>query len=636
MPGPALHHLIAEKLQRSIKNGNGLGSSANYAQLNALLSDTKHLPYLFVGCQGPDILFFNTKDWPIGGAGEAIEIYLKVYDAIQKFEDALKNLVPQPILETLDKLDAAADAIVENSATLSELKQLFSDMQAIVDAISANLGEMVKEFISNFDLFNQLEHPYRDGQPKREWWWFDALHYRKTGRFAQALLDAAPPDSPLHLYALGYLTHFSGDTVGHPYVNINSGGPYRSHPQRHKTGENFQDVFNLFQHSGNDWNRSKIHALYNFNYNGDVSEPGDEVEVPDPNTLLPNDLAQMIADAINSLYESGNSDDNEYGRRITPTDVNNSYRLYYRWLKNATDTGTLPAPVPYSLTEELEEVWEKAMDNLGDIGDIIKNAADAQGSFSILGIFLTLAALIAAAVLAVAALIDAVLGSIATLTTSTIRYAASLIYDHLYNSYLNFRLGVSLNGLAFPMQEHMEEPRFRQFQNTGFSDSRGYNAVSLKKHLPTQRSQIQNSPFHQEIHLVYPEPSGEIRHAIGAPDSYFDKTSLFYAFGNIPLNKDLLNDLANLSPGHSDQDLMDLIKKHKRKSATIGNAMTLTEELFSRWKAGGKIPDFNLDADRGYAYPCWTQVIDGTPDPLEAPNPLVDTPEVIISFIRNE
>jgi hypothetical protein len=371
--------------------------------------------------------------------------------------------------------------------------------------------------------------------------------------------------------------------------------------------------------------------LYNFNFTGAISPVGDDDEVPDPNTSLPDDLSKMIADAINSLYTSGAADDNQYGRRISATDVNNSYRLWYRWLRSATDTGTLPEPVPYSLTAELKEVWDKAMDNLGSIGDFIEDAVDKAGSFNILDIFLALAALVVAAVAAAAALIDAVLGTLATLTTAGIRYAASLIYDELYNAFQTFRLGVSLNGLAFPLPEHMNDPRFNQFKNTSFLDPNGVNSGMLKNKLPKLNVKLaSNSPlddiFNREKHLVYPPVNGgdEPNSVIEAPDSYFDKTSLFYAFGNIPLNKAFIDDLAALSGDES--QIKAIIQKHvrlKRMVPTIGNAITLTEEIYDRWKNNKPIPDFNLDADRGYAYPCWTQAVGGNPDSREDPEELL-------------
>lgn len=632
MPGPAIHHLIANELKQRILEGNGLGDSTDYSKLQDLLADSENFPYLFLGCQGPDFLFFNTQDWTNAPLGDAVKLYFEVYDFIEDFKKSLLDLVPQPVIDAIEALGAAADAVVENSSTLSELEQLFGDMQQVVDGLLANLTEMLKKFITDFNLYHPevLKHPYRNGQTKGEWWWFDAMHYRKTGRFAKALLDKTSPDSPLHLYALGYLTHVTGDTVGHPFVNINSGGPYRTQSQRHKTGENFQDVFHMFEHTGSDWNRSQLHALYNFNFNGTIAPTGADDTVPDTNTQLPPGLSELIAETLNEIYNSGDSDDDEYGRTISADDVDASYRLWYKWMRSATESGTLPEPVPYSLTEELEEVWETAMDNLGDIGDFLEDAADIAGGFNILAIFIILAALVIAAVAAALALIDAVLGALTTLTTAGIRYAASLIYEHLYNAFHNFRLGVALNGLAFPMSEHMDEVRFTQFKNTSFDDPFGFDARDLKGSLPKLRvlldeGGILDQLFHREKHLAYPPviKGSEPNAAIGAPDSYFAETPLHYAFGDIPLDEKFIDFLTDLEG--DEKKLAEYLQneiKEKRQIPTLGNALDLTEELYSRLRENKKIPDFNLDADRGYAYTCWTQKDDSGLNSLEEPKTL--------------
>lgn len=639
MPGPAIHHLIADELRKKINSGQGLGSSADYSALQGLLSNPKNLPYLFLGSQGPDFLFFNTKDWPAGPLGDAVELYYEVYDAIDDFKKALKDLVPQPILDLLDAAGYAADQVVSNSSTLSELESLFSDMQQVIDALAANLTEMIKKFITQMDLFKVLGHPYRDGQPKGEWWWFDAMHYRKTGRYVSQLLNDAPEGSPLHLYALGYLTHVTGDTVGHPYVNINCGGPYRNQSQRHKTSENYHDVFNLAGVSSIDWNRSRLHKLYNFNFDGTSSAPGDSDEIPDPNTHLPDDLAKFIAETITKIYAQGDPDDNEYGKSISPADVNNAYRIWYRWLRSATDTGTLPVPVPYSLTAELEEVWETAMDNLGDIGDFIEDAVDSAGSFSFLAIFIILAALILAAVAAAAALVDAILGALTTLTTAGIRYAASLVYEQLYNAFQNFRLGVALNGLAYPMEEHLNEPRFRQFQSTNLPDMLGQVSANFASVLPKRETPLTTpSIFHREKHLIYPPafnvpgtPFGaslpELNNAMGGPASYFSNAASHYVFGKIPLDKNFIDMLTELAGDEA--NLIAFLEEHKARPG-LGNAQMLTNELYDRWKTGKKLPDFNLDADRGYGYTCWTQ----KENSREEPKVLVVDPAVKLDFIH--
>jgi hypothetical protein len=599
--------MVADRLKADIQSNRGLGQAADYAALQALLADPKNLPYLFFGCHGPDPFFFNTKDLN-PTIGKLVEIYNDVGDFLREFEQMLLSAVPQPVLDALAAFDEAVNQVIEDSALLSEIKQTFEDLNNVLTGFAAVLSEALKRYVSDFNLFDLISHPYRDGAAEGDWWWFDTMHYRKTGRFVQALLeDTRNASSPLHLYALGYLTHVAADTVGHAYVNLYSGGAYRSHAQRHKTGENFQDVFNLLNTPpwGVDWNYSKYHAYYNFNYTGVISntEPAE-----DP--TLPPDLAALIADVLNRIYQEDADADPDYAKKVTASDVDDTYRLWYRFMRSFTDSGTLPPPVPYSLTAELREVWEKTLDNLGDVGDFIEDAVDTASDFGILAIFIILAALAVAAVMAAAAIADGIAGAVATLGTSTIRYAACLIYEQLYNAFQCFRLALALNGLGFPMREHLSEPRLRQFLTPSDPDVTGVTAEQVAASEPLLRfspSFLSNplaAIFNQERHLLYPLTDGEKRAVRPAPASYFAERPTHYAFGRIPLDGDLLDQLVALaaSPNRQESDLTGLLQDR-----TLGNALTLSGELYDRWFRGKALPSFQLDADRGYGYICWTQ-----------------------------
>lgn len=606
MPGPALHHMIAERLKARIQSNSGLGESltaTEYAALQALFADPKNLPYLFVGCHGPDPFFFFTKDLN-PTIGKFVEIYNDVGDFIRDFEKMLLSAVPQPVLDALAGFEEAANEVIQDSALLSEIQQTFENLNATLTAFSAVLTEALKAFVTEFNLYDIVEHPYRDGAAEGEWWWFDAMHYRRTGEFTSAMLEASRDmSSPVHLYALGYLTHVAADTVGHAYVNLYSGGPYRNQAQRHKIGENFQDVFCLLVENNIDFNYSKLHALYNFNYQGIISDTE-----PAENPTMPADLASFIAKTLNRIYQEDPDPNPDYARNpITASDVDDTYRLWYRFMKNFTESGTLPPPVAYSLTAELREVWEKTVDNLEEVGDFLEDAVDQASDFGLLSIFIILAALALAAVLAAAALADGIAGAVATIGTSTIRYAACLIYEQLYNAFQLFRLAITFNGLGFPMREHLTEPRLRQFITPAFADPTGVvaaNVAGLEPLLRFKPDGIIATVFHQERHLIYPLTGGEQSAVRPAPQSYFNALATHPAFGRIPLDRDLIDELLALasSPNRKESDL--LAKLGKR---TLGNALELSGVLYERWFRHKGIPDFNLDSDRGYGYLCWTQ-----------------------------
>lgn len=616
-----MHHLIADRLHTQLRRGTGLGTlpNADYARLRALASEPRNLPYLFLGCQGPDFFFFNARDVD-PTIGKLVNTYFDVYDFLEEFREKVLALVPEPILVAIDAVEEAIEQTVDASSLLSELQQTFAEFSATGAALAATLSEKIKEWVADFNLFNVVSHPYRDGVAAGEWWWFDVMHYRKTGKFAKALLEKTNgQDSPLHLYALGYLTHFAADTVGHPYVGIFSGGSYRSHPQRHKVGENFQDVHNFLAAAQIDWNASKIHHLYNFNFDGSASAPNES-------TNLPDDLARLIADTLNEIFQEGPGAAGRYSPVLTAEDVNDTYRLWYRWYAKATETGTIPPPFSYSLSEELVEVWDQAMENLEGIGDFLQDAADFAGENGILGIFLAIGAMILGGILAVVAIADAIAGAVTTLSTATLRAGACLLYELAFDAFQSFRLGIALNGLAFPMLEHMNEPRFAQFIKPDVPDPTGVTAAQIANRMPLLRERVPfaSDPlaaiFARERHLVYAPTAGELAAVQMGPQSYFSELPLHYAFGQIPLTAGLIDQIAALPQisGNHEAAIAALMQQGQ-----LGNAMTLIGELYRRARTGGPIPDFNMDADRGYGYPCWTQLENGVPDAANVPGDLL-------------
>lgn len=165
------------------------------------------------------------------------------------------------------------------------------------------------------------------------------------------------------------------------------------------------------------------------------------------------------------------------------------------------------------------------------------------------------------------------------------------------------------------MQEHLNDPRLRQFKTPSMTDSTGVSAGQVVSREPLLRFVAGVFPdpiafiFNQERHLVYPLTDGERSPIAPAPSSYFPETALHYAFGNIPIDEGLVETLAKLHAKPTAEADMNSAVRNK----TLGNAVALSEMLYGRWSSGDRLPDFNLDGDRGYGYLCWSQ-------PGERPN----------------
>lgn len=119
----------------------------------------------------------------------------------------------------------------------------------------------------------------------------------------------------------------------------------------------------------------------------------------------------------------------------------------------------------------------------------------------------------------------------------------------------------------------------------------------------------------------------ELNNASGGPPSYFNNAASHYVFGEIPLDKNFIEMLSTLSGDEA--NLTEFLRKFKARPR-LGNALMLTDELYDRWKTGKKLPDFNLDADRGYAYTCWTQKENSREEPKE-----LEVDPVKLDFIQS-
>ena len=179
-----------------------------------------------LGAVGPDV-FYAMADY---GSG------------LQDLENFLVKTAGtfQCIAETLGKLDRFVSGI-ESTITFGVSDELEKTSKTISAVIHEGLLALLVSTGANF--WPVFEAARQKDKTRRGWFWADYLHYIRSGRFARRLLDNAGDNVNLRAYALGYLTHYVTDVVGHPYVNQVVQSPWRLYWQRHHLVENFIDVY---------------------------------------------------------------------------------------------------------------------------------------------------------------------------------------------------------------------------------------------------------------------------------------------------------------------------------------------------------------------------------------------------------
>jgi hypothetical protein len=603
MPGPAVHHIVAQRTIEQLRRRSHPRMTPAF--LDRLEGEWS--PWIHFGCQGPDPLFFNSKDvHPY--VREIVRVYLDVVDFNEEIKRKIRDAIPQHLLDAATTLEAADD-VARRSVLLEEIEQGLRDVRNTLGMLALRLEAGAKDFLLGNWVFSLLTHPKQTvgmyAPPK--WWWFDTLHYRRTGAYATRLLQNARPDSPEMAYAIGYLTHFAADTVGHPYVNMISGGPFRTHGQRHKLVENHQDVFA--------WSAA------NRNQEFIESRLADAYVIGGSKTALPRELNELILKTLHEVYVAPGY---AYCAPMNSSDLDDTYRLWLKWFAATTNAIDLPKPVPYSLTRELQEGWERFADTMGDMATAVTHAA--RGARGIWDIVKLLATAAVAAVLAAIAIADYLLGTLATLGAAPIRHLLALAYEDLYNSFQWFHQALALKGLAFPFNRQLTHHAVQHVLNPGRSDSTGASAYSIRNEYPYKKF---NPPgLAEERHLVYPRGYGsnpddmmERSRCTVAPDSYFG-SDLFHYIEGVPefdtvdvefyqFAKSFTESSGtSMSPVAIEDRFRTLALRGRRGG--LGSAVTFSRFLLGQFLQGESIPDFNLDGDRGYAFQCWRRVKDPT------------------------
>jgi hypothetical protein len=564
-----------------------------------------HSDYFRLGSIGPDLLFFAPDYDP--AVQDLLKRVLQVYDDVVAPLKALYEKAIEPVREQIDRFDEAVFATLD-AATCNS----FSSIQQEIDATLA-LFQRLRDtailalFTDAVNVFDTMRPPIQQGHDETRWFWFDMLHYRRTGTFVKEMWARA--DTPeKKAYVLGYCTHLAADATGHAYVNEVVGGPYRSHNQRHHFVENILDVYLYDVLRGEELTNSKLHLKLPYGTNLDGG-PLLAVLQGTANTPAPlQAVLQMISESMPAAY-AGSTIPTRLRRSYLKTqELEFTYWLMAAVLKMST-TSYVPRPKPPG-AQELESILNSvdtflltlatppAFPSVGLSPDT--SLFNPDGDFSMARLqqwanavwdaICYLAQLLEWCAKLLKDLYDVFACTFTAPPKISIRAGLWILQAGLYTMFEQLRGILVLAAIAPPTREWVaHHPIARRI--VAVSGPNGY--VDSINHRYPHRAQKSNDGYlkypgtnvEKEPTYVGPHDAGSSALEMLAPQGLDRTLEQRYVTAPTPTNT------------------------RSVEARTIGqafaSAMTLGTELMAAIQSSGAIPDWNLDADRGYGYRCW-------------------------------
>ena len=667
MPGSSLHIAIADQVANFIEQfkedwpqdiapvPNLSGSSPQ--ELAALAK--KHPNYFAFGAVGPDFfaLLPDFRSVCVGGKRVPIAnpligvvgFVFDFYDALDPFIEKYERYLG-PISQDLD--EAISQLTGDLSSTVSDI---LGELSSLVTNALINLAEQA------YELFGLFSLGLNRGFDNQDFFWNDMLHYRNTSQFAQnlwqlavAMEKAAASDDEearakaekLKAYALGYMTHVGSDVTGHPFVNEKSGGPFRTHWQRHHLVENHIDAKTYDDDFGNQtiYNmlaESARHYRISFTDDGEDGPtprsypPGDDSlrglyvrrRHLDLDSKMPDELANLIFNSMDKTYRTQAQANIHNFPRSTPDiiqggdgrpdidAIKNTYETFFKYMKLTTLDGfNHEKPQPPEVFPNLD------FPRLTDPHDDPPGESDHDMDLLdwILAVLRFVLWLVAVAFW-LATILPAIILDTATYGPRQLAYYT--IQLPLYNILKAQRAVMVMTGYLYPMQDEIDiglvqlgtgsQKLFKEMLSAmddifGIGDAGAGTSITEPAPDSSYPRQHPDDEFHHP--WVYPKTPVELCHSFAGP----------YEVGSLPHILEEMNDPGSpimrsryewaRSPEETDRISFD----HADKDNYLGDPIhfntyliwQLTRTNFKDTKKS-RIVDWNMDADRGYAYHCW-------------------------------
>ena len=594
MPGPIVHLQNIQNVPRYLRELGGHEGRA----LAELLEKDPCSPYANFGAQGPDFLVFSLKEYgtPLD---EFANFLFGVYDALEPFIDFYETVV-EPVADAIDDAITAVDqALFEGLFT-----QLGDTAALITGALQAQLAKIVTQ---NVDLFYGFYPKLQQGKPEDEWYWFDTWHYRRTGTLASTMWKLAQGDDDLMRYAVGYGSHIGADVAGHPFVNSIVGGPYRSHWHRHHLVENWIDAYARKGYPDSSRTKKCLGLTSKDTYVADAISGSYYSRLCEfPGGQLPGKLADLMVKAVDLTYDAAPG--RPVPPKLTAADFDSTYRLWLMWFERATSIGSAkkptPVPPPGSATAALFTDYVSGFPTIGGGG-----GGGGGGGFSVFDIFAAILAFIEWLVKSIAYTIEWTLTHIVDILTLPVTEALGLVKWLLYQVqkgvwqvYEEGRFALVLGGYISPEPgDFSRTPWGTAFINTASAHLTGGPSPSFGNYPLKQESHGFFGPM--EHHLTYPGTPREFEATESAPLPFFGQNpdvilQGFHAYD--PQVEDLYTAKEPYGTGPAFTHWTD---SQTWAGHQFGSIPAFTARLLSGHM--DDLPNFNLDADRGYGWKTW-------------------------------
>jgi len=590
MPKYAVHMIVLDETINKLRTS----TSPSLRNMGDIMFRNRQAAVL--GCIGPD-LFFWSPDYDI------VRIPYKFYENFRWAIDLYNNTIGA-VKEAISAMGEPVEDVLETlaPATLDLIKRLLAEIKetsnllksALTTGLFAGVIEGYDFLTQPFDLpslthalFDMFVPPLQNGDSESQWYWFDMLHYRNTGLFLKNLIQNAGTEVQ-KAYAYGYATHIATDVVGHGYVNQIVGGPYRMHPQRHATCENFIDAWKFYE---------KFGVSINEGLHGKMNLPGS----------LPTGLPELIYNTFMETYRGKPHPTriNKPDGFLTVEDIKTTYEVFQFVTETLGGLAVKPPEEPFSgvldvlsealerfesppsppssggvcslvdilsfgITESSRECYENFVEEIGEwlgwLGDMI------------VWTFETILRLID--------FISAALLSLPITVAMAILYGIQLT---LYNLYRSVRSTLVLAGLVYPEPDELQTSHGRNMTTP-------YQClIAAFKRYPNVHSCTVNN-LQCPINTV--ETPGT------APAWYPNDPT-------ITPNKFIAEDIFNWAAAqeYAQAGAPTETRSVQGRKVAIGNAIEFATWLISNASTpaleGTVYADWNLDSDRGYGYKCW-------------------------------